>query len=154
MKHTAPLFSVLTPVQLVLWTARAVGKGAPAMEMVLRKLISKDQKARVFAGYEPTDADVFACCFSKSGTNWAMQLTVQIAHRGAAEFDHIHELAAWPESKFPGIVGLHDPGPAAGAITGKRVIKSALEAQNVPYSESAAYVTVLRDPKEVYVSAY
>ena len=83
-----------------------------------------------------------------------MQLVVQIAHRGAAEFEHIHDLVTWPEAMFPGIVDLDDPQPAAGAPTGLRAIKSAAPAQYVPYEPAAKYVSVIRDPKDICVSAY
>jgi hypothetical protein len=32
--------------------------------------------------------------FGKSGTHWMMRIAQQIAHRGEAEFDHIHDLVA------------------------------------------------------------
>lgn len=97
---------------------------------------------------------MFVACFSKSWTNWAMQMVVQIAHRGAAEFGHIHDLVAWPESKFHGIVALDEPAAARGAPTGLRGIKTAFEADYVPYSPAAKYVSVIRDPKDVCISAY
>ena len=47
--------------------------------------------------YVPTANDVLICSYFKSGTNWTMQIAVQIAHRGRAEFEHIHDLVAWPD---------------------------------------------------------
>ena len=47
-----------------------------------------------------------------------------------------------------------DPGPAAEAPTGLRVIKTHGTADVVPVDAAAKYLVVLRDPKEVLVSAY
>src|SRR5215471_4515279 len=45
-----------------------------------------------FPNYEPGEHDVLVCAYFKSGTNWTMQIATQIAYRGAAEFEHIHDL--------------------------------------------------------------
>ncbi len=45
----------------------------------------------------PAEHDVLICSYFKSGTNWTMQIAVQVAYRGRAEFEHIHELVPWPE---------------------------------------------------------
>src|SRR5277367_3115520 len=50
-----------------------------------------------FGDYKPTPHDVFACVYFKSGTNWLMQIAVQVIHRGAAEFEHVHDLVPWPD---------------------------------------------------------
>jgi hypothetical protein len=40
--------------------------------------------------FAPAAHDVLVCSYYKSGTNWTMQMAVQIAHRGRGEFEHIH----------------------------------------------------------------
>lgn len=149
-----PLLSPNTIVAAVMRTARALGLALPAIRTILGHANSDARKARVFAGYEPTPHDVFVATFPKSGTNWAMQMALQIAWRGAAEFEHVHELAAWPEAAFTGIVPLGDPGPRERCPTHRRVIKTAIDAAFVPYREAATYVSVVRDPKDVFVSTY
>jgi hypothetical protein len=111
-------------------------------------------KRRAFAGYEATEQDVFVATFGKSGTNWMMQIAQQIAYRGAAEFAHIHDMVPWPDAPEPRCVALDDMTARDGSPTGLRVIKTHLETHYVPYDEKAVYLTVLRDPKEVLVSAY
>ncbi len=155
MDATAPLLSPLLPVQLFLAAARALGQSSRALELALKRMSSKHAMASVFAGYRPGAHDVFVTCFSKSGTNWTMQMAVQLAHRGAAEFEHIHHLVPWPDAPlFPGVIPLDDPGPRQRAPTGLRAIKTALPAAYVPYSPDARYLCVARDPKEIVVSAY
>ncbi|HZF29320.1 MAG TPA: sulfotransferase domain-containing protein [Gammaproteobacteria bacterium] len=106
--------------------------------------------------YEPAPHDVFICSYFKSGTNWTMQIAVQIAHRGAAAYDHIHDLVPWPETppRARYAVPLADDRPRAAAPTGLRVIKTHLALDRVPYSPAARYVCVVRDPKDVFVSSY
>jgi hypothetical protein len=149
-----PLLSPNTIVATVMRTARALGLALPAIRAILGHANTDAQKAKAFAGYEPTEHDVFVATFPKSGTNWAMQMAVQIAWRGEARFDHIHELVAWPEARFTGIVPLRDPGPYERSPTRRRAIKTGIDAPFVPYGEQATYVTVLRDPKDVFVSMY
>lgn len=149
-----PLLSPNTVVAAVMRVARALGLALPAIRTLIGHANSDVRKAKVFAGYEPTEHDVFVATFPKSGTNLAMHMVVQIAWRGRAEFDHIHDLAAWPEASFGGIVPLRDPGPWQRCPTGKRAIKTAIDAAFVPYREQATYVSVIRDPKDVFVSAY
>jgi hypothetical protein len=109
-----------------------------------------------FGDYCPTDNDVIVCSGLKSGTNWTMQIAVQIAHRGDAQFGHIHDLVPWPElpkrAKFA--IDVNDNAPRDGSPTGLRVIKTHLPMHSVPYTPEARYICVVRDPKDVLVSAY
>lgn len=134
--------------------ARRIGLVRPLIAMGGRIMDSKRRMRRLFAGWTPGSSDVIVATFMKSGTNWMMQATLQIAHRGAAEFDHIHDIVPWPDAPQPEPVPLTDPGPAASAPTGLRIIKTHGSADVVPLSPDAKYVVVLRDPKEVIVSAY
>jgi Sulfotransferase domain len=149
-----PLWSPNTVIASVMRVARAMGLALPAIRTLIGHANADARKAKVFAGYEPTAHDVFVATFPKSGTNWGMQVVTQIAWRGEAEFEHIHELSAWPEARFAGIVPLRDPGPWQRCPTGKRAIKTAIDAAFVPYRDEAAYLTVIRDPKDVFVSTY
>lgn len=108
-----------------------------------------------FGDYQPTAHDVFACVYFKSGTNWLMQILTQLVHRGAAEFEHVHDIVPWPDSPDPRYaVALSDETAWKKSPTGLRVIKTHLEFAQVPYSVEARYICVVRDPKDVCVSAY
>lgn len=139
---TVGLCRVATLVRQEKRLLRAVFKRRPFLE------------SRVFRGYTPTGSDVFVAAWMKSGTNWLMQLCQQVACRGAAEFEHIHELVAWPEVRMHGLVPLRDDTPRRKAPTGLRVIKTHLPADYVPQHADAKYLAVARDPKEVVVSSF
>ena len=123
------------------------------------RLAKRRQRASRFMGkfgdYRPTAHDVLACVYFKSGTNWLMQIVVQVIHRGAAEFDHIHDIVPWPDSPDPRYtVPLSDETAWQKSPTGLRVIKTHDWLANVPYSPEAHYICVVRDPKDVCVSAH
>ncbi|HUL80915.1 MAG TPA: sulfotransferase domain-containing protein [Gammaproteobacteria bacterium] len=143
---TIPLFwGLLLPVSKLYgrrW-ARAISRG-------LTRFLG------AFPPYEPTRHDVFVCSYFKSGTNWTMQIAVQIAYRGRAEFEHVHELVPWPEmpARARYAVPLDDERPRRACPTGLRVIKTHLAFGGVPYSSEARYIAVVRDPKDMFVSSY
>ena len=110
-----------------------------------------------FGDYRATASDVFVCSYIKSGTTWMLQLAVQVTHRGEAEFDNILYAVPWPDGitrQQPYIVPLEDPSPAGCSPTGLRVIKTHLPFSSVPHNTDARYIAVVRDPKDVCVSAY
>jgi hypothetical protein len=141
-----PLFwGVLLPVSKLYgrrW-ARAIARG-------LTRLVG------TFPAYEPAAHDVFVCSYFKSGTNWTMQIATQIAYRGRAEFEHIHDLVPWPEmpERARYAVPLADDRPRRSCPTGLRVLKTHLALGAVPYSPAAHYICVVRDPKDMFVSSY
>ena len=106
--------------------------------------------------FEPGERDVLVCSYYKSGTNWTMQIAVQIAHRGGAEFEHIHDLVPWPDlsPRASYAVPLDVDEPQRRAPTGLRIIKTHLALDDLPYSRAARYICVVRDPKDVFVSSY
>jgi hypothetical protein len=113
------------------------------------------RRAGSFGDYAATEHDVFAAVYFKGGTSWTMQIAQQVASRGAGRWSHIHDVVAWPDAMHPRFaVPLSDPGPAAASPTGLRVIKTHLPRPQVPWSPSARYLSVLRDPKDVLVSSY
>ncbi len=141
-------------MNLILQVAKRIGFGKPVVSTLMGRMMSPELKARAFAGYEPDEHDVFVATFAKSGTNWMMQISQQIAHHGAAEFDHIHQLVPWPDGPGGPVGDLRDPRFAEESPTGLRIIKTHLETEFVPYAEAAKYLCVIRDPKEVLVSSY
>ena len=141
-------------LSLVTAAGRRLGFARSIMRGSTRRMFAEKTKARAFAGYAPSEGDVFVATFGKSGTNWMMQIAQQTAWHGRAEFDHIHDVVPWPDAPFPAAVGLDDPGPRTRAPTALRVVKTHLDAEYVPYDERSVYLTVIRDPKEVLVSSY
>lgn len=151
-------FFTSTPLLFLLsawmWGMSKVGLSWSVLRMMQQAMQSPTNKQRTFQGYTPTAHDVFVCTYSKSGTNWVLQIAHQIAHRGAGEFRHIHAVVPWPEAPMPDIIPLRDESIWRAAPTGLRVIKTHLESEYVPYRPAAKYIIVARDPKDVFVSSY
>lgn len=148
------IFSPMLPVMGFLQLAGRLGYGLPALKWFFRNQEKHEAKKKVFGDYSPTEHDVIVATYSKSGTNWALQICQQLAFHGEAEFGHIHDIVAWPEAPMPGVIPLRDTTPQELSPTGLRVIKTRLSAEYVPFSEKAKYITVIRDPKEVIISGY
>ncbi len=131
-----------------------LGLARPAIYalIALRRFWIPPMKTRAFAGYTPTERDVFICTHAKSGTNLLMHMVHRLAHRGAGDFDHIHDRVPWPEAPHETGASIHDPPPYGP--TGLRAIKTHLDATHVPYSAAARYIVVVRDPLDVAVSGY
>lgn len=106
--------------------------------------------------YAPTDRDVLVCSYFKTGTNWTMQIALQIAHRGNAQFEHIHDVVPWidmhPRARFA--VPATDDDLWRKCPTGLRVIKTHAGFDHLAYHSGARYIWVVRDPKDVFVSSY
>lgn len=112
-----------------------------------------DDKA--FTDYTPTEHDVFVCSYYKSGTNWLMYAAYQVAEKGTGEFGDILDVAPWPGCPSPETtIDLRDQRPIKRSKTGQRVIKTHARAEFVPYGETAKYICLVRDPKDVVVSAH
>jgi aryl sulfotransferase len=110
-----------------------------------------------FGDYRATANDLFVCSYIKSGTTWMLQLAIQVAHRGEAEFDNILYAIPWPDGitrQQPYMIPLEDPSPVECSPTGLRVIKTHLPFSSVPRNPDSRYIVVVRDPKDVCVSAY
>ena len=144
-----PFFSFLTVAAAGLVGVRAVGLSKP----FLGKVLSHSGSETLFRDYTPLPEDLIVATYTKSGTNWALQIAIQIAWAGRAEFDHIHTVVPWPEGTFPGVATFEDPAWRA-APHPVHIIKTAIRCGHLPIESDARFLTVLRDPKALLVSSY
>lgn len=140
-----PLVKLMEFTRLYLPFQRIVGNNFPM----------NDQLRNAFGDYQATEHDIFVTTYSKSGTYWMLQIAHQIAHQGQGEYIHIHDVIPWPDCPpTVNIIPVDDPDPLANSPTNRRVIKTHLAWDAVPYHPSAKYISVIRDPKDVFVSSY
>jgi hypothetical protein len=144
----------MMPAMTRMWLLYKQGRHKEIIPIFKRTLKTQKLKRAAFEGYTPTSHDVLVCTYAKSGTYWTMQIALQIAHYGDAEFEHIHDVIAWPDVHMPTAITLADPAPQQASPTGLRVIKTHLESEHVPYNADAKYIVVVRDPKEAFVSSF
>jgi hypothetical protein len=151
--NTAMIYVAAIPLH---WLLTKLGSTAGLIPAIVKGAEGDNGGINAFKGYLPSAQDVFVCTFAKSGTNWMLQLAHQIVFHGAGEYANIHDVVAWPDLKsrlFKGIP-LDSEAVQRTSPERKRVIKTHLAAKHVPYSETARYLSVIRDPKEVFVSSY
>jgi len=146
----------------LMWGTQKLGVAEKMMSSVNDKRQLEYVKKNPFRGYVPGPQDVFVMTYAKSGTNWMMQIAWQLIHHGKGEFEHIHSVVPWPDSKLIGgpmmmreyAVPLEQANEWQTAPERKRVIKTHFNWELLPYSEEARYIAVIRDPKDVFVSAW
>jgi hypothetical protein len=122
------------------------------MYRLLGAAAKTEAKSPAFKGYTPTKNDIIVACLNRSGTHLMMQICLQIAHLGQADYDYIYDIVAWPDFLPNSSIALNESPPVSP--TGLRVIKTHLPAQSVPLNDAAKYIIVIRDPKEMLVSLY
>jgi hypothetical protein len=149
--NTALIYLTTLPAHLAL---TKLGYKQGVLPMVISISEGRSGGRQAFASYTASEQDIFVSTYAKSGTNWMMQLAHQIAFHGAGEYEHIHDVVAWPEMKAIKSIPLESTLVQKASPSHKRVIKTHLAANYVPYSEAAHYLTVIRDPKEIFVSSY
>jgi len=154
-KQSNWLMQIILPFAGLTILLQKLGQSRRVADWFSWSLNFPQRKQREFAGYRPVRGDVIVATYARSGTNWALQIALQIAHHGDAEFNFLHDLVAWPDAPLPLIKAkLGDRRLAERAPSGSRVIKTHREQRYVPYAPEAKYIVVKRDPKEVLVSAY
>ena len=152
----AAMFGVAGPIIRILdWLGRAPAFVASMADRRQRAAAARNP----LRTYAPTGHDVFVAAHVKSGTNWMMQIAHQLAFHGNGEYDHIHSVVAWPDVAMMGpmnhyAIPIDDPSVWMAAPEQKRIIKTHLDWDWLPYSEDARYLIVIRDPKDVFVSSY
>jgi hypothetical protein len=125
-----------------------------------KRQVERFQGAKSFRDYSPDSHDVFVATYPKSGTNWMLQIAQQLVWHGEAVFDHIHSVVPWPDGEDMwgylrgGSIPLKDPSVWKACPERKRVIQSHLNWDMLPHSDEARYLSVIRDPKDVFVSNY
>ena len=125
-----------------------------------RRRLSRSITKNPFRGYTPGEQDVFVMTYPKSGQNWMLQIAYQLIHHGKGDFDHIHSVVPWPDVVLATRTWRNYAIPLRLATAWrtaperKRLIKTHLNWELLPYSKEARYIAVIRDPKDVFVSFY
>jgi hypothetical protein len=150
----AVMYGVMLPAARILQMLGRTERALASANVKRQRRLAKDKP---FGSYVPTEHDVIVATYAKSGTNWMMQIAHQLAFHGLGEFDHIHNVVPWPD--YPPPMGkyaipLEVPSVWMASPEHKRVIKTHLDWELIPYTREARYIAVIRDPKDVFVSNY
>ena len=141
------------------WVLERLGHTEKVATWLGARLAQRLAKKNPFRNYTPTAHDIVVAAYVKSGTNWMMQIAHQLAFHGNGEFEHIHCVVPWPDTADGGpmsgyAIPVDDPSVWMASPERRRVIKTHFDWTLLPYSEEARYISVIRDPKDVFVSSY
>ena len=150
------IYGIVGPL---VWFLQKTGRAERAFSRMAAGRQKRFKEKNPLRDYVPGKQDVFVATYAKSGTNWMMQIAHQLIWHGAGEFDHIHSVVPWPDTKMMGpferyAIPMQDARDWETAPERKRVIKTHFDWELLPYSEDARYIMVLSDPKDIFVSSY
>jgi hypothetical protein len=143
-----------------MWILEKLGRAERVMAFFGLRQQKQFKEKNPFRDFQPGEQDVFVMTYTKSGTNWMMQIALQLIYHATAEYDHIHEVIPWPDTEImPGFmrsyaIPLKQASHWTKAPERKRVIKTHFNWDLLPKSEKARYIAVIRDPKDIFVSSY
>ena len=151
----AMIYGVVVPV---MWVSQKLGRAEKLFKRMRARQLKDREKQNTFKAYVPGPQDVIVATYAKSGTNWMMQIAHQLIYEGRGEFDHIHSVVPWPDFMPPFMkhyaIPLDQADDWKTSPGRKRVIKTHHDWDQLPYSDEARYIMVIRDPKDVFVSTY
>ncbi len=119
----------------------------PRRETHYYSQISDSARWDHFAG---RDTDVFVCTPPKAGTTWTQTLCCLLLF-GWREFDiRPSDISPWYDATFEPVEEIN---ALIEAQDHRRLLKTHTPLDGIPYNSQRTYVTVYRDPRDVYFSA-
>lgn len=105
--------------------------------------------------YQPQACDIVIATAMKSGTTWLQQIVFELLHQGNGDlsdqgYRHLYAASPWLETGNLASVALNS-APRLGSSQ-KRLIKTHLPASLCPWSASARYLYLVRDPVDCWLS--
>ncbi|MGL4235031.1 sulfotransferase domain-containing protein [Tabrizicola sp.] len=98
----------------------------------------------------PRDGDVVISTSYKSGTTWMQNIVLQMIFRGG-EAPAVADVSPWVDRRR------EDPAPMAATLaaqTHRRVMKSHLSLEALPYHAGTRYIVCVRDARDVFMSLW
>jgi hypothetical protein len=98
--------------------------------------------------FETRPDDIFIATFPKSGTTLMQMIVYQLTTDGRMDFPHINKVCPWIENAFG-----KNNSASLKRLASPRCFKTHLTADKLPI-ETGRYIYILRDVRDVVVSAY
>jgi aryl sulfotransferase len=103
--------------------------------------------------YAPRASDIIVTTSLKSGTTWTQQILSWLLRGDAAAVLDMREVSPWVDACFMGM-GKKDLGALIAGLPDRRVLKSHLPLDGLPYYPEVHYIIVGRDPRDVFMSLH
>jgi aryl sulfotransferase len=126
------------------------GPGSAPWPVKCRDMHNHHMDSTVWDEFRFRPDDIVIATYAKSGTTWTQQIVGQLIH-GGAEGVPVHELSPWVDLRVP-------PKPvklaALEAQTSRRFVKTHLPVDALVFSQTARYLYIGRDGRDVMWSMY
>ncbi len=103
--------------------------------------------------YEPRDGDMVIVTSYKSGTTWMQHILGLLLVGESVDAFALKESVPWIDCRFKGGTK-QDLWNALSAMPGRRLLKSHLPLDGLPFYANVRYVIVARDPRDVFMSLF
>jgi len=106
-----------------------------------------------WAAYSARPGDVVVCNAYKSGSTWMQQIIGLLMGGSQADLFALRSLSIWPEIRHRNGT-VDDLKAMLDAAPDRRVLKSHMALDGMPFFDEARHVYVGRDPRDVFMSLY
>jgi len=103
--------------------------------------------------YEPREGDVFVTSAYKAGSTWTQQILLLLLGGSPEALFKLRQLSIWVEARFRH-GSKEELADQLRAHTGRRVLKTHLPLDGLPWYPQARYIIGGRDPRDVFMSFY
>jgi len=118
--------------------------GSPPLPRKTREVRNHHISSLVWNDFRLRDDDVIVGSYAKSGTTWIQQIVAQFVFDGAPDIP-INEISLWLDSRVNPRVSL----ATLEAQAHRRIIKTHLPLDALPYCKAVKYIYVARDGRDV-----
>ena len=99
--------------------------------------------------YRPRDDDIIVCSAYKAGTTWIQGICALLVYQSTDLPLPLWQLSPWLDVPR---VPIDQVMAGLDAQTNRRVVKSHIPLDGLPYHEAVTYLVVARDPRDIFVS--
>ncbi|KAB7772523.1 sulfotransferase domain-containing protein [Xanthomonas maliensis] len=104
----------------------------------------------VWDGIDARSDDIVIASYAKAGTTWLQQLVVQLIFGGRADVE-VAAISPWVDGVYPDKAGKQ---ALLAAQTHRRVMKTHLPADALPFRSETKYLYIGRDGRDIALSLY
>ena len=120
--------------------------GPPRWTRIYRHRLLDGERWRA---YTPRDGDIIVCSAYKAGTTWLQNICALLVFQSTEFPEPLSRLSPWLDVPR---VPIDEVMARLDAQTHRRIVKTHLPLDGLPYHEGLTYLFIGRDPRDVFVS--